>query len=82
MTDVRDPGPEVVDKILGELEECKWSPTDVARQARRLRAHIEALRTKVDRLIPRYAQPCADHEYIEPSCSACGVMVKVDPDGL
>jgi hypothetical protein len=44
MTDVRDPGPEIVDKILDELEECKWSPTDVARQARRLRAHIEALR--------------------------------------
>lgn len=44
MTEVRDPGPEVVDKILDDLEECKWSPADVARQARRLRAHIEALR--------------------------------------
>jgi hypothetical protein len=46
-TEVADPGPEAVDKILDSLETFKWSPTDVARQARRLRAHIEALRARV-----------------------------------
>jgi hypothetical protein len=44
MTDLPDPGAEIVDKILDELEASKWSPAEVARQARRLRAHIEALR--------------------------------------
>jgi hypothetical protein len=48
VTDVTDPGPEAVDKILDSLETFKWSPTDVARQARRLRAHIEALRASSD----------------------------------
>ena len=46
MSDLPDPGPETVDKILTDLEECRWSPADVARQARRLRAHIEALRVR------------------------------------
>lgn len=39
-----DPGPEVADKILRDLEELELQPKDVARNARRLRAHIEALR--------------------------------------
>lgn len=41
---VTDPGPEAVDKILRTLEDMALPPTDVARQSRRLRAHIEALR--------------------------------------
>lgn len=44
MSDVRDPGPVIVDKILRDLEDLVSPPTEVARQARRLRAHIEGLR--------------------------------------
>lgn len=44
--DVRDPGPEAVDRLLNDLEEKVWNPTDVARAARRLRAHILALRAQ------------------------------------
>lgn len=47
MVDLPDPGPETVDKILDDLEEARWSPAEVARQARRLRAHIEGLRARV-----------------------------------
>lgn len=42
--DVRDPGREAADKILDGLEEFVDPPAEVARKARRLRAHIEALR--------------------------------------
>jgi hypothetical protein len=43
----RDPGPAVVDKILDGLEEFADPPAEVARKARRLRAHIAALREVV-----------------------------------
>ena len=46
MAEVRDPGPEAVDAILREMEEMVLKPTDVARQSRRLRAHIAGLRAK------------------------------------
>lgn len=42
--DVKDPGPATADKILDDLEGYELQPTEVARQARRLRAHIAALR--------------------------------------
>lgn len=51
MSDVRDPGPENVDKILDDLEDLRRPPTEVARQARRLRAHIAALRARVQHCI-------------------------------
>lgn len=44
MTDVRDPGRAAADKILDGLEDFSHQPADVARQARRLRAHIDVLR--------------------------------------
>jgi hypothetical protein len=47
MSDVRDPGPEAVDKILDGLEEFVDPPAEVARKARRLRAHIKALRQAI-----------------------------------
>lgn len=76
MSEVRDPGPEAADKILDGLEDYKWAPTDVARQARRLRAHIDELRAQIDALTPRYAQPCPAHEYIQPGCPDCGRLEK------
>lgn len=42
-----DPGPKIVDRILDDLEEMSWPPATVARQARRLRAHIEGLRAQI-----------------------------------
>lgn len=68
MTETRDPGREVADKILDDLEQLSLQPTEVARQARRLRAHIVRLREQ----LVRYAQPCHAHEYIDPSCPDCG----------
>lgn len=50
MAEVQDPGPEVADKILDGLENFVDPPTEVARKARRLRAHIEALRAQLDDL--------------------------------
>lgn len=41
---LRDPGPEVANKIISDLIECRWSPSEVARKARFLRAHIDTLR--------------------------------------
>jgi hypothetical protein len=46
--DVKDPGPEAVEKILDDLEGYELQPTVVARHARRLRAHIAALRKRLD----------------------------------
>jgi hypothetical protein len=34
----------------------------------------DALRSEVERLTPRYAQPCFDHEYITPGCPDCGKL--------
>ena len=48
--DAKDPGPATVDKILCDLEGLILPPTDVARQARRIRAHVEALWAEVERL--------------------------------
>jgi predicted ribonuclease YlaK len=56
VSDVRDPGAQIADKILDDLEALDLQPTEVARQARRLRAHIEALRataTAADKLIDK-----------------------------
>lgn len=50
---VRDPGPEAADRILSDLEELDHQPTEVARQARRLRAHIEGLRAHIRELVRR-----------------------------
>ena len=47
---MRDPGPEAVDRMLNDMEEKAWAPTDVARFARRLRAHIAALRAQIAEL--------------------------------
>lgn len=76
MAEIRDPGPEAVEKIFEDLEGLELQPAVVARHARRLRAHVEALREEIDRLTPRYAQPCDRHEYIDPQCPDCGRMEK------
>ncbi len=47
---VRDPGPEVVAKILDGLEQFSDPPVEVARKARRLRAHIDALNDRIEEL--------------------------------
>lgn len=49
---VRDPGAATADKILADLEAFDLQPTDVARQARRLRAYINTLRTALDDVDP------------------------------
>lgn len=58
MNEARDPGPETADKILDDLESYELQPTEVARQARRLRAHIWALRDRIEDLeVDRRCQP-------------------------
>lgn len=47
VAEVRDPGPDAVDRLLVDMEELILKPTDVARSARRLRAHIQTLRAKI-----------------------------------
>lgn len=71
MAEIKVPSAQAVDAILIEMEEMILQPTDVARASRRLRAYIEQLRENV----PRYAQPCDRHEYIEPNCPDCGKVV-------
>lgn len=46
MKAVRLPSHAAVDKTLDELEQLRWPPSHVARQAQRLRAYIADLRRR------------------------------------
>jgi hypothetical protein len=39
-----------------------------------LSERICEMEAEVERLTPRYAQPCFDHEYITPGCPDCGKL--------
>ena len=83
----RDPGPVTADRILDDLEGLVLRPADVARQARRLRAHIQTLREAKEEGKPMKSQTVIHYDLSDGQHgafyrAACAATPKADGSNL